>query len=646
MWTTPLFFSGPFNRTLDTTSLISTEDSHLTPMIITKRSRSPGRHALTLVEMLISVTLTLLVVFAVVQIFDQLGEAVALGRSTIEMSGQLRTVAARLQDDLDNVTCPVVAPLSAKKAAGFFRYEEGPVSDGTRIIANSGDTYVGDYDDLLTLTVQSSGEPFTGRMWVWNDANTNMSVEDGEVSQIFVQSRTAEVVWWVATLDTNNNSVGDIFEPRMLLRRTLLVRPGPIAINGVLVQPYAPIPPAGNPPTLAFYNNDVSVRQELTSSGWSNVTTNSLQDLSTPGNRSLDYLGASREISTGMPPIPYPHWLASPGGFVGFPSLIRPDDHLAPDDPRTVAVDIGSDPDPQIPDMGEFAQYVVVQDLLSFDVRAFDPQAPIIRMSGNSDLTVSPGDPGFPFWGPGPTSDVTQLLAAIGNTGPDSEPIMPENPYLVGEGAFVDLGYLVNRASYTTPGLSDVGGLFQPAPGAVGWAAAPGATRLSLFSGLPTFRDADGDNVIDPGNESNEAMDETKFWTPANISSLSLPVMAGTILDFNEANGPGIIAYDTWSTIFEHDGISQDDDDNDGVTDLQAQIDDNDAVTGVPDELIDEGTDGLDENGVNGPDDLAEMESPAPYPVPLSGVEVRIRMWDVSTGQVRQVSVVGDFTNK
>ena len=32
-----------------------------------------------------------------------------------------------------------------------------------------------------------------------------------------------------------------------------------------------------------------------------------------------------------------------------------------------------------------------------------------------------------------------------------------------------------------------------------------------------------------------------------------------------------------------------------------------------------------------------------PYPVDLRGIEVRIRMMDFNTRQVRQVSVVGDF---
>ena len=57
----------------------------------------------------------------------------------------------------------------------------------------------------------------------------------------------------------------------------------------------------------------------------------------------------------------------------------------------------------------------------------------------------------------------------------------------------------------------------------------------------------------------------------------------------------------------------------------------------------DEGTDGLDTDGINGVDDPGERETSPPYPVDLRGIEVRIRMMDFNTRQVRQVSVVGDF---
>ena len=165
---------------------------------------------------------------------------------------------------------------------------------------------------------------------------------------------------------------------------------------------------------------------------------------------------------------------------------------------------------------------------------------------------------------------------------------------MLGSGAFVDLAYLVDRTSFataTSQQQSDNAAYGSPA-------------RISHFSGLPSFND-----------------NGTKFYfsvpiNPVNNRLNGLP--GGLVQTF-----PLLISYDTWSTEFERDGLSQDDDAE-----------------------IDEGRNGLDDDNHNGVDDEGELESPPPYPVPLRGLEVRIRMWDVSTGQVRQVSVVGDFSSR
>ena len=49
----------------------------------------PHRAGITLVEMLVSVALTLLVVLAVVRVFDVLGGTVTESRTILELSGQL-----------------------------------------------------------------------------------------------------------------------------------------------------------------------------------------------------------------------------------------------------------------------------------------------------------------------------------------------------------------------------------------------------------------------------------------------------------------------------------------------------------------------------------------------------------------------------
>jgi len=81
--------------------------------------------------------------------------------------------------------------------------------------------------------------------------------------------------------------------------------------------------------------------------------------------------------------------------------------------------------------------------------------------------------------------------------------------------------------------------------------------------------------------------------------------------------------YDTWSLHYEFNGV---DDDGDGT--------------------IDEGTNGLDENADLLPDNPPEYETSPPYPVPLKGIEVRIRCYEPSNKQVRQTTIRHTFQRK
>jgi hypothetical protein len=84
--------------------------------------------------------------------------------------------------------------------------------------------------------------------------------------------------------------------------------------------------------------------------------------------------------------------------------------------------------------------------------------------------------------------------------------------------------------------------------------------------------------------------------------------------------------YDTWSTSYESNGINED-----GDTD------------GSGNSLIDEGINGLDDNGDGVVDDALEAETSPPYPVSLRGIEIRIRVYEPSSRQVRQVTVRHTF---
>ncbi len=81
--------------------------------------------------------------------------------------------------------------------------------------------------------------------------------------------------------------------------------------------------------------------------------------------------------------------------------------------------------------------------------------------------------------------------------------------------------------------------------------------------------------------------------------------------------------YDTWSSHYESDG---DDTNNDGD--------------------IDKGTNGFDDDGNGIVDDAGEQETSPPYPVPLRGIQVKIRVFEPDSRQIREVTVVQDFLPK
>jgi hypothetical protein len=117
------------------------------------------------------------------------------------------------------------------------------------------------------------------------------------------------------------------------------------------------------------------------------------------------------------------------------------------------------------------------------------------------------------------------------------------------------------------------------------------------------------------------------------------PPVEGAYVDLGHGASPGVFAavlpkvgyksdnsqrltrtYDTWSDHYEFNGI--DEDSRYGVDQKNNMIDD-------------------DSNGII--DDANELETSPPYPVPLRGLEVRIRIYDTSTRQVRQVTVRHTF---
>ncbi|MFV2068443.1 MAG: type II secretion system protein J [Pirellulales bacterium] len=491
-------------------------------------SRQRQRRALTIVEMLVATAITLLLVYAMAQAFATVSDVVSLSRSTVEMSGQLRGVALRLQRDLEDVTLPVRPWPESASALGYFEILEGPrvdynYGDPVRYSDPGIDPSFGDYDDILMFTARSLDELFVGRVRT-RVVGGNPAV-DGPYQTI--TSNLAEIIWWAQLDDKDGNGVRGPGERYRLHRRAMLIRPDLNNAAGVL--PNAAIAVAN--PLQVFHNdNDLSVHA-ISSTGA--IIANSLEDLTQRVNR-------------------FAHqW--------SFPGLIP---NIAAGSPPSITL-----LDPSFSQFGDFVgEDVILPHLLAWDIRVFDPGAlikeydPDGTANTGDEEAVSPGDPGFEVGGRD-----------------------------LGTGAFVDLSY-ANLYS----GL---------------------ASLSSVFSGIPQPR--------------------------SQLYAFDLSSSPPTFIP--------IPTYDTWSLAYERDAINQDTGvvvgGNPNPITILLGIADRDPTSGLPSAaFVDEAVDGLDNDWVNGVDDLLERETAPPYPVPLRGVQIRLRIVDPDTRQVRQQTVVADFT--
>jgi prepilin-type N-terminal cleavage/methylation domain-containing protein len=146
--------------------------------------------------------------------------------------------------------------------------------------------------------------------------------------------------------------------------------------------------------------------------------------------------------------------------------------------------------------------------------------------------------------------------------------------------------------------------------------------------------------VFDPEAEARLAGGVTVFpGDPGYDTGDPSPVAKGAHVDLGWGGGSTILqsagaavsstpasvqlparTFDTWSLHYEQNGLNED----------------GDAKT-------DEGADGFDDNGDDRADDAGERETSPPYPVPLRGLEVRLRCYEPSSRQVRQITIRHSF---
>ncbi|MDA1180606.1 MAG: prepilin-type N-terminal cleavage/methylation domain-containing protein, partial [Planctomycetota bacterium] len=367
-----------------------------------------ARRGLTLIEMLIAVVLTLIVVFALVRVFQMLGDNVRDTKAILEMSGQLRTFLSQLQEDLDSRTVTVRSYADPEAAPGYFELIEGiatdrdvdgdgqipldgdgdnllnsllpvatftqvdpmnradadfhPVIDsqGNPVTDSQGNprnamTTKGDRDDVLMFTVRTSGKPFSGQLIGSLVFNSPQALNKWFYQHVpggprhTIESQEAEVVWW-----SEPDSRGNFH----IYRRMLLVRPD-IEITAAPIDPFRFV-----------RDNDLSVRMVRTDPNDPSTAVlraNSLVDLTLRENR-YAHLG---QFGEGPNSFPFPLRL----------ERLRYTNQLAKllVDPILLA-NLLVDPSQRVDllvDPNRLSEYLSLADTLAFDVKVFDPMAPL-----------------------------------------------------------------------------------------------------------------------------------------------------------------------------------------------------------------------------------------------------------------------------
>lgn len=454
--------------------------------------------------MLVATTVTLILMAAIGQVFSTFGRSVSGSRTALDMNARMRTAAWRLRQDLSGATAPTLPPLNPADGAGYFEVIEGPRHDADADGVTSPVLLHADVDDVLLFTTKSDGQPFRG-------AFAGNSIE----------SDVAEVAWFARpTVPATTPATFTLYRKQMLVIG--YVGAGLFNVTGAGNRvPYSSF---ASPAWRSFYDTyDLSVSRRRVAGPplIDAIVPNTLADLT---KREYRFMHNYQGDTTGLPL----------GGGGQFPYAFASSNHMAASTSATQET-LPAGLEGLIFDATStrFGEDVVLTNVIAFDVRVFDPAAPLANSGSEVVAPLDENSPPGPAFPPGP---------------------------IQANGAYVDLGNGVTIAgpSGVAPRFSGVG------------------SPLSRLNGSPCV-------------------------------------------------------YDTWSTHYEADGVDQD-----GVAGVDQGV--NGADDQVPTRLT---VPLIPADGVI--DDVDEWETKPPYPYPLRGIEVRIRCFEPSSRQVRQVTVRHTF---
>lgn len=616
------------------------------------------RAGFTLLEVMVALTVTLILMSLVVRIFQFVSDGVFAARANMELSDALRNAKHRLIADLRGTTALTVPPVEATMGTGYFEYAEGPVASGNgpdlgfRPSGSLGGvgtapqvfTEYGDRDDMMMFTSLSLDEQFKGRVGTGRPFY-------GE------KSRYAEIAWFPRVQEEYANAESRYMTLR---RRAWLLAPwlstsagsGTVDISAYHVggagNPIAAPPtsrsfsthfPGATPLNGAEYiANAEAIGNSLESLGWRQnrlfhaprippyplvsttkgiITFTSSPTTMTFSPASVDFWTWSLPItsegfqttfdtvSLGIPTTTSP-LSAGPGLSLG--TETRQETSMT----TTSGVRTGRE-----------QEDVVLNFVVGFDIKAWDPGAPVFRttpdpLNPNVVSVLVPGDAGY-------VAAVERFIS-----GPLTEANQP-----VSFGAYADLNYL----GYQTIVTGNITGSNAP---------------TTLYSAaLDKYRNSLGASSLAPSRIPNPS-----FAGPGNpLSQLGPGAWSGYQATITGTAGNRFwtrpCTYDTWCSNYERDG---------GDSNIQT-------LTSIVPYIrafyqrIDEGTNLIDDlmetpgitsatptsltptnplfNGLV--DDCMERDAPPPYEAPLRGIKVTIRVMEPDSKQVREATVVHEF---
>jgi hypothetical protein len=454
-------------------------------------------------ELLIATTISIMVMGATVTLFGVVGDRINGGRAMIETSDRLRAVQNLLRRDLGGHTSPLLPWADPAAGNGYFEIIKGPNNTDLAHQRAGQTPLLGYTRDVLMLTTRSPDQPFTGR---FIDPSGNLTT---------FESPIAEVVWYLQpTFNPQGQMAGanGVGAPTYTLyrRQFLIVASAPPLKIGI-----------GNTQNLLknYYDNyDVSAHFD----GKGNMVANSLVDLTYRENRFAH--------NTSLP-FPYP---------VNFPAF----NSQNPSPLRSAPSYNANSLTPFPSDDSRFGEDVVLTNVLSFDIKVWDPGVQVFQDNGS----------------------------------PTKPPLVPS-----------DIGYGKGQA------ITDQSGKAVPQYGAYVDLNHNNTTPLPWNPGIPP------DYFLGP-----------YYGNGLNYSGLA----AGS--------NSGYATFDTWSLGYEYL--------NYGMKNGQ-----------VPNQANNGFDDGPNQ-GKYGVDNATERLTCPPYPVPLRGVQITIRVYEPSTRQVRQITVTESFT--